>query len=143
MTQEEKDLLLRDLCARLPYGFKYQVRYDDDDTSVRDVEKFILDDEYSLFDAWMVHEIKPYLRPMSSMTEDEGKELENLLSEIDAHCWVYNDNAYERISFVSNNDYTDTEIAEVYTDWLNKKMFDWRELIKKGLAIEAPEGMYN
>ncbi len=90
MTQEEKDLLLRDLCARLPYGFKYQVRYDD--ISVRDVEKFILNGEYSLFDACMVHEIKPYLRPMSSMTEEEGKELENLLSEIDAHCWVGNDN---------------------------------------------------
>ena len=53
MTQEEKQLLLKDLCARLPYGFKYQVQYGD--TSVRDVEKFILDDEYSLFDAWTVN----------------------------------------------------------------------------------------
>ena len=72
MTEQEKELLLKDLCARLQYGFKYQVQYGD--TSVRDVKKFILDGEYSLFDTWMVHEIKPYLRPPSDVKYDRGRE---------------------------------------------------------------------
>ena len=60
-------------------------------------------------------DIKPYLRPMSSMTEDEGVELDNTVI-----MGNYGDDA----------------------DWLNAHHFDYRGLIKKGLALEAPEGMY-
>lgn len=120
MTEQEKELLLKDLCARLPYGFKYQVQYSD--TAVRDVKKFILDDEYSLFDTWMVHEIKPYLRPMSSMTEEEKKTLNNILE-------------YQYCS-------DDSCMCES-TDWLNAHHFDYRGLIEKGLALPAKENMYN
>ena len=118
MTKQDKKLLLVDLCARLPYGFKYQVQYGD--TSVRDVEKFILDNEYSLFDAWMVHEIKPYLRPMSNMTKKEMKE-------------------YSKFAHFGNTlgDWTKS------IDYLYTHHIDFRGWIKKGLALPAPEGMYN
>ena len=118
-SKEEKQLLLKDLCGRLPYGFKYQVQYGD--TSVRDIKKFILDGEYSLFDTWMVQEIKPYLRSISSMTEEEKKTLNNVLE-------------YQYCS-------DDSCMCES-TDWLNSHHFDYRGLIEKGLALEAPFGMY-
>lgn len=66
--------------------------------------------------------IKPYLRPMSSMTEEEQK-------EYDVFCCK----PYLGI---------DETTASNFVDWLNKKMFDYRGLIPRGLAIEAPENMY-
>ena len=77
---------------------------------------------------------------MSSMTEEEGKELEDLFHKIDSPCWV--DTTYGCVTFAGDNDFIDAETAEVYTDWLNKKMFDYRGLIEKGLALEAPKDMY-
>ena len=113
MAQEEKQLLLRDLCARLPYGLK--LRYVED--LVVKKESHII----TLNNAYLEHilngdaDIKPYLRPMSSMTEDEKRDLGG-----DIHTY-----------------YTIREI-----DWLNAHHFDYRGLIDKGLALEAPEGMY-
>ena len=138
MTQEEKQLLLKDLCARLPYGFKYQVQYGD--TSVRDVEKFILDDEYSLFDAWTVHEIKPYLRPMSSMTDEER---ENYRKAFDKDFAILGDSIDSLIAYKYSDGMTVRDkplFNEI--DWLNENMFDFRGLIPMGLALEAPEDMY-
>lgn len=144
MNKEDKELLLCDLCARLPYGvkclFEDEVRvinnesapYFDCELSPRHLEIFLKSTNFH---------IKPYLRPLSSMTEKEGKELEHIFSEIDAPCWV--DTEYGCVNFAGGNDFIDTEIADVYTDWLNKKMFDHRGLIPKGLALEALKGMYN
>lgn len=100
MTQEEKQLLLRDLCARLPYGVIVQDR---NGTHMLTPGNTELGTEY----------IKPYLRPMSSMTDEECK-------EVGKHITIY-----------------DT------VDWMNKHYFDYRGLIEKGLALESPEGMYN
>lgn len=73
-----------------------------------------------------------YLRPMSSMTEEEEKEYNQL-------CY----NCQEQDSV----DYNITELDRtqlIYVvDWLNAHHFDYRGLIEKGLALEAPEGMYN
>ncbi len=126
MENKNKQLLLKVLCAMSPYGFKYQVQYGD--TSVRDVKKFILDGEYSLFDTWMVHEIKPYLRPMSSMTDMEKQQF-NLLSMNR----IVSDGFGKNIQMFSLK----------CIDWLNKYHFDYCGLIPMGMALPAKEGMYN
>ena len=111
MTQEEKEVLLKDLCARLPYGVICKSK------SYRNI----------LFDSTHIsliesEEIKPYLRPMSSMTEKEKK-------EYDVFCLA----PYLGI---------DEESASNFIDWLNRNMFDYRGLIEKGLALKAPENIY-
>ena len=117
MTQEEKQLLLKDLCARLPYSLQihiitvFQSVEFDGTLRCHDLEALT---SYRI-------EIKPYLRPLSSMTEEENT-------------------TYEYGFLYSN----DLQIyAEEYIDWLNAHHFDYRGLIEKGLALEALEGMYN
>ena len=125
MTQEDKELLLKDLCGRLPYGVKVFYEYVDD-----------LDGKtygYSLtLNTWCINEfvankavIKAYLRPMSSMTEEELLEYISLKESIVA----IDDTAYFFETYES-------------IDWLNAHHFDYRGLIEKGLALEAPKGMY-
>ena len=139
MTEQEKQLFVNALCGYLPYGFKYQVQYGD--TSVRDVKKFILDGEYSLFDTWMIQEIKPYLRPMSSMTDEEKIELKEYLDAYEVDC-----NGFGYIEGGTLEDYvsrTPYNLCNYVIDWLNAHHFDYRGLIEIGLALESPEGMYN
>ena len=133
MTQEDKELLLKDLCARLPYGVMMGNRKDN--TSYRltghDIEDAEFDDDFDDL---------PYLRPMSSMTDEERKELKFILREksfaIDCHneLIIYTNPEYDCDHYFS-------DFYEVQ-DWLNAHYFDYRGLIEKGLAIEAPEGMY-
>jgi len=121
MTQEEKQLLLKDLCARLPYN-NTMVRVEILDENHAMMKGGTQDDELSIVWVGIVaagnpyHIIKPYLRPMSSMTEEEKEEYNN-----------------------ARSDYYDD--LETY-DWLNAHHFDYRGLIEKGLALEAPEDMY-
>ena len=121
MTHEDKELLLKDLCARLPYNVKVKV-LNEDILSQDNEEGFIVGKENVNDDCFVIqcssdsyvlvyNDFKPYLRPMSSMTEEEKKE-----------CL--------KITFVEA------------TDWLNVHHFDYRGLIEKGLALEAPPGMY-
>lgn len=138
MTREDKKLLLKDLCGRLPYKVilntpngnksllalvkskKYNtiIEYDDYCGNENNISEWKGGD---------VEFVKPYLRPMSSMTKEEYKELK-LISP------YYGFAPYEFIGDWCPN--------YEMVDWLNKKMFDYRGLIKKGLAIEAPKGMY-
>jgi hypothetical protein len=116
MTQEDKRLLIKDLCARLPYGVKINVphHYEDEDG-------IITLDAFWLYDIQNGRkEIKPYLRPMSSMTPDERFEYDEL-------------NHFYTKGLTFNVD----EI-----DWLIAHHFDYRGLIPMGLALEAKEGMY-
>lgn len=115
MTQEDKQLLLKDLCARLPYGVVCDI-YNDTCTIT---EKLLIGGLSHFCDDTIA--VRPYLRPMSSMTEEEKKELNNVLE------FQY---------------YSDDSCMCESTDWLNAHHFDYRGLIPKGLAIEAPEGMY-
>ena len=153
MTKKDRDLLLKDLCARLPYGvivdykenefelphWKITTIYPETLDGWIGYDKRVGAGSESGSRPFKIGEVKPYLRPMSSMTKEEGKELEHIFSEIDAPCWV--DTEYGCVTF-AGGDFIDAGIAEVYTDWLNKKMFDYRGLIEKGLALEAPEDMY-
>ena len=140
MTQEDKELLLKDLCARLPYGVIVREKsYPDKEI----YEDFNLDDytsdemsiqEYIFQDAEI---IKPYLRPMSSMSEEEKKDLkkEHLKDEkLYAECLT---NAANGDSSMRGK-----VIPHFAADWCNKNHFDYRGLIPMGLALEAPEGMY-
>lgn len=117
MTQEDKQLVLQDLCARLPYGVKVTFA----ESSGR--EDCILNSQH-LNSTYAIEYLglKPYLRPMSSMTEEEYDEFEELIRTED-----------------SNLNLSETT-ARVTIDWLNKNMFDYRGLIPKGLAIAVTEG---
>lgn len=121
MTKEEKRLLLQDLSARLPYGVIVRLDYRDGTIVTREMGIGSFHD--MLFGNTKG---KPYLRPMSSMTEEERKE--------------YNEYLFHgaSIGLMSN-----TETAYELIDWLNAHHFDYRGLIEKGLALEASEGMYN
>lgn len=124
MAKEDKQLLLKDLCARLPYGVKCQtkngigtlisVEYSFGENLVYIDLGHPEAEEYDLNDG---DTVKPYLRPMSSMTEEEENEYNSL-------------NAYEGGIFPH---------TEEAFDWLNAHHFDFRNLIERGLAIETTE----
>jgi hypothetical protein len=147
MTQEEKQLLLADLCARLPYGvmcnigLKYPLQLQR--IFVDRLDGILLDfyedgNDYQVY----LSEVKPYLRPMSSMTEEEKEELKDICTMYD--CDMGSDYECFGIKIFNISRYgTEFESNYVAIDWLNKKMFDYRGLIPMGLALEATEGMYN
>lgn len=128
MTQENKELLMKDLSARLPYGVKlgfyasatnqtYEcvllgIEPDDDEPVIAKTDAGCF---YMLAD-----NVKPYLFPLSSMTEEQTQELESLMEIITIPVWG------EILSPTPE-----------YYDWLNKNHFDYRGLIEKGLAIDA------
>ena len=133
MTQEEKQLLLKDLCARLPYcivvldepaGYFGKLLRIDADTVCYEGEE----DEKKQ----TIWNIKPYLRPMSSMTEEECKTLGNIPATLEN----------KLIEVLPNIPYYIEVAVPDQIDWLNAHHFDYRGLIEKGLALEAPEGMY-
>lgn len=112
MTQENKELLIKDLCARLPYFTKVQIKNeivvldsicDDDGYHFN----FIGDDREGV----NIEEIKPYLFPLSSMTEEQKEDM------IKSSCGIGSD-------------------KNVF-DWYNKNHFDYRGLIPMGLANDA------
>ena len=111
MTKEEKQLLLKDISARLPYGVKFQ----GEDSNVYTLDAanyFALQVEDVVF--------KPYLRPMSSMTEEEKIKRSYFIKEVNKYFWI-----------------------DGLLDFYLSHHFDYRGLIPIGLALEAPEGMYN
>jgi hypothetical protein len=127
MTQNEKYLLLKDLCARLPYGVVIQekcVEHDKTFLPNKEVDRLVNVDVHadSLMtncgSLYYIDEVKPYLFPISSMTDEQKKEY--------AHILVYT-SSFEMIQITGESTY----------DWLNKNMFDWRGLIPMGLAIDA------
>lgn len=128
MTQEEKNLVLIDLCGRLPYGVICSYPYGVSTLQSIDLEDMSLtfnsvDDNYYELD----RNINPYLRPMSSMTEEEHEEYHK---------------TFRIEPYGSGIGYVYVESARSF-DWLNKNMFDYRGLIPMGLANEAPESVYN
>lgn len=146
MKEQDKLLLLKDLCARLPYGVKCaDFRYDEDGEKVATID--ILEAIYpnrqvykyeSLLSIHHISRIKPYLRPMSSMTEEEKKEFDILFNK-----W-HDDELFDYIEEGTEfSIWKHKGISPVVFDWLNKCHFDYRGLIPIGLALEAPEGMYN
>ena len=135
MTQEDKEILIQDLCGRLPYGVKAYIKkwskldrkyyegvytVESIDTSLNTI---IADSERSCVEVivgYDDYEIKPYLLPMSSMTEEQKV--------------IYGDLCYSIIQSLAKN--MQSELNELI-NWLNANHFDYRGLIEKGLAIDA------
>ena len=121
MTHEDKELLLRDLCARLPYKVIVEfVSYECEEKPwFGELSCKSLD--YFIHDVGII-EIKPYLFPLSSMTEEQKKEFDQLLE----------------LELKAINDEIDPMQATIFeVDFYNKHQLDWRGLIPKGLAIDA------
>lgn len=117
MTQEDKELLLKDLCARLPHGVVVHIY----DINVDNYDRQLIPEDIDFFQL-NIRNYKPYLRPLSSMTKEE----------LDNH-----------ISFLNKIKEGLLGIIPYYLDWLNKNHFDYRGLIPKGLALVAPKDIYN
>ena len=142
MTKEEKQLLIKDFSARLPYGVKAEARGWDEEkegevlvpVTVYSVNTdgyvYFADNDYDITYC-SVDACRLCLRPMSSMTEEECKELGELSATIE--------NVGETLPNVPY--YIEVARPE-QIDWLLAHHFDVRGLIPKGLAIEAPEDMY-
>ena len=127
MTQEQKELLLKDLCARLPYGtLVYAQNADDwyDDEINTQVLSDVINEDYV---------VKPYLFPLSSMTEEQEEEFKNLYYRFHESAFIFNERfSYDRYSI------KDIGFYPCYLqDWLNKNHFDYRGLIPMGLALDA------
>lgn len=130
MTEDQKHNLLRkDLCARFPYNVKLKVKYEDDPWTL-----FVMHQSEKIYVLGVkgypievkLTDCQPYLRPMSSMTEEESEKYEEFL-ELQSEYTTGADIRFKYDMF----------------DWLNANHFDYRGLIEQGLALEAPEGMYD
>ena len=162
MNQEHKQLLLKDLCARLPHDVKgrvyaettngeydingemiffdspFDVTLDDINTSTEEIHVIaignedtvnFIEDQQTDGKSYTIDEFKPYLRSMSSMTEKELMEFQA------CHCVYELHPDFQPMMCNLANELN-------MFDWLNAHHLDYRGLIRKGLAIEAPEGMY-
>ena len=149
MAQEDKELLIKDLCARLDTNLVCSIyRTDDEGVGYRDEVLH----GYCKGDIWYefyfredcsigidnVSKIKPYLFPLSSMTEEQLYEIKEITE------FKYNHNTLELVKWTETHTTLEFWLEEVpqYSvievfDWLNKNHFDYRGLIEKGLAIDA------
>ena len=165
MTQEDKELLLKDLCARLPYEVKgkceLDASYDTSFDTIFQTHKFdavvyglkedllfvtpMIEDmdeqnfaEEEVADGVDISDFKPYLFPLSSMTDKQAKEMQEIIGNPNYACIMRKTGGLELWLESVDTDPTiwlDT-IFEVQ-DWLNKNHFDYRNLIDKNLAIDC------
>ena len=138
MTQEDKELLFKDINARLTYGVKayvknwskldrkyYEGTYTVESTHpslnivIANSDKFYVEVIVGYDD----YEIKPYLIPMDMMTEEQKTELNDTLIQLELKAL--------------NDEIEHHKVAEFEIDFYNKNMFDYRGLIDKGLALDA------
>lgn len=139
MTEEEKRLLFQDLVARLPYTPMVNLRgkagYDRKLVSVhryntrREFEIVVNsdDDEDYMPHNFEIEIVKPYLRPMTDMTEEEMLDFHENGGALTHHL---------------KYDIDLNSLTVFAIDWLLAHHFDYRGLIDMGLALEAPKGMY-
>ena len=148
ITQEDKELLLKDLCARQPYSVMINTPLFEKPTLLKGIADnmcwaVVDEDNYEWVD---IDDVKPYLRPLSSMTEGERKELSKLCDFV--ICCRDNDDSghlgieiltdlYDKDDYYINNN---IDIRPI--DWLLSHHFDYQDLIGKGLALVAPKDMY-
>lgn len=145
MTQEErKELLLKDLCTRLPYGVKVKFKVneviaieekviynvDGEYSYITDGKSYLTLDIIKAFFNNYLDEIKPYLFPLSSMTEEQYEEF-RIKSGWDGEWEDIKQGKFSCIGYIGL-DYLYDSI-----DWFNKNHFDYRDLIPMGLAIDA------
>lgn len=160
MNEDQMNLLEKELHARLPYGIKgiasvkklfptvadwfFEEKKVDVEVELIAIKyndsillEYDTDGDSDDFDHYSLKDFKPYLRPMSSMTKEELKELRDIFNgDIDFDEWGLN---------ILNCDFHAFSYLEICAiiDWLNAHHFDYRGLIEKGLALVAPDGIYN
>ena len=125
MNKEDKSLLVKDLCARLPYNVMCQVEFKEDgkyNSKVMLLSGIFIDEAYFTTKGGSIYsnEYKPYLFPMSSMTEEEKEEYCQLQQRV-----IYNSKGP-----------VNEDVAK-YINWCYKKHLDINNLIPMGLAIDA------
>jgi hypothetical protein len=142
MTREQKDLLLKDLCARLPYGVR--VLYENEIFGVEHVCPMYEEVKLDNHETWTIgiDEVKPYLFPLSSMTEEQQEELITITNGKFRYMWGVITNAIPRKNTsewgVSENAFIDgIEVINILYIWLLKNHFDINGLIPMGLANDA------
>lgn len=137
MTQTGKDLLLKDLCGRLPYRVKVQIK-----NEIVVLDSICDDDGYHFNfigedrEGVNIENVKPYLFPLSSMTEEQKKEISkryNYYNLYQSHVEITNhtEGYWDNDNSCNLQDYLWLE------DWFNKNHFDYRGLIPMGLANNA------
>lgn len=139
MTEQDRLLLIQDLCSRLPYNVV--IRCTDSDTDYKCfLTKDILDE---LIKNYMYYDYKPYLRPLSSMTEDEEK----VISDADGE---FLETLVKKIQHIKDDNERIQLLQKAYAQRVfktmqlyNRSYLDYNGLIERGLALEAPEGMYD
>ena len=135
MTKEDKQLLLKDICARLPYGVMIYLHTSSDrgSTIVLNSSIYGFIEDVLNNSPYEIKEIKPYFRPLTSMTEEEWLILKEwIFIASDTKGKIYFD-GFRNIS---------AEDTIKAIDYLISHHFDYRGLIEKGLALEAKEDMY-
>ena len=138
MTQEDKDLLLRDLCGRLPYGVKMNHIANDEhspNTLIGIAKNMITLEGPDGYECVDVEHYKPYLFPMSSMTEEQKKEFLSVAGyeTREEDCGRHTETYYYDMVGHEHNFYPNSDAI----DWCNKNHFDYRGLIPMDLAIDA------
>ena len=128
MTQKDKDLLLKDLCARLPYGVKMNHIADDEHspkTLIGVAKDMITLEGLGGYECVDVEHYKPYLFPLSSMTEEQKREYDKIIyHSIELHHREY-------------SDIVEIDLFDDLQDFYCKNHLDYRGLIERGLAIDA------
>lgn len=131
----DRELIYNTLLNGIPYGIMGSVTHHDEETNmlvevvgrikgIRSngyVEFYYDDGSFNLF---RINDVKPYLRPMNSMTEEEK-------------------DYYDSITYTENETHFKGIWCNSVVNWLNKKMFDYRDMIDRGLALPAKDGMYS
>ena len=157
MTQKDKELLLKDLCARLPYGVKIHLETPKYGKLIGTLDALYPTEERVIVDnldkaiapinvrcgGFLIErdDVKPYLRPMSSMTEEEKEEFHKI-KQFSVTVIMSNGVSIFKPTYTVDLEDDGDGLNYLY-DWLNSHYFDYRGLIEKGLALEASEGMYN
>lgn len=126
MSEEEKKLLLKDLCGRVPYNIIVAHRLNINNVRgiMADIDRF--GNAYVMhFGVQKIKDIMPFLRPLSSMTEEEKETYKNFFISREVDGFDFDIPNYDAV------------------DWLLEHYFDFRGLLEKGLALPAPSDMYN
>lgn len=145
MTQEDKELLLKDLCGRLQYKVRVSVNGGKESCTLKGMfdgehtgMMLILEPSFPSKDVsprtsnWQLSQCKPYLRPMSSMTEEEKREIYNWLVKNDVDWFDFSKLRLDEILISFDSSW-------LLVNWLLKNHFDFMDLIPKGLAISTEE----
>lgn len=145
MTQKDRELLLRDLCPRLPYNIICQVEFKENgkyNSKVMLLSGIFTDEAYFTTKGGSIYsnEYKPYLFPLSSMTDEQKREFYKFFDEgitesaNETRQWLRTKRADETMRPIT---IAYVMVHKLVIEWLNKNHFNYRGLIEKGLAIDA------